>query len=195
MQIGISRLFARPTPAGGAESMLNNLIFGLTSVMGTNDCISVFDSFERQERNPRVIHRRIPGKNRFVQETFMLPLFGGRLDSILFSNYFTPPYMRGARTVTLIHDLQQLHYPEFFSLKKRAWMRATQEFTMRRANAVVTLSEFWQARHLIRLWESVRRQGLRYPQSNQLESIRHTKGKSPSAASTLFAFSDCTISA
>jgi glycosyltransferase involved in cell wall biosynthesis len=62
--------------------------------------------------------------------------------AVFFPNYFTPPIPSKARTVTVINDLQYLHYPQHFSGIKRAWLRVAHEITLRRADATVAISEY-----------------------------------------------------
>ncbi|HEY0869330.1 MAG TPA: glycosyltransferase family 1 protein, partial [Acidothermaceae bacterium] len=91
----------------------------------------------------------VPGvHNRVAVETLMLPSIRG-IDRWLLPNYYTPIGLRG-RVVTVIHDAQHEHFPENFSTRKRAWLRAAHRYTMRRADTVVAISSF-VADDLIRL--------------------------------------------
>ena len=66
----------------------------------------------------------------------------GAFDSLLFPNYFTPPRKAAGKIVTVIHDLQYLHFPLNFSRKKRIWLRVAHELTLHRADVVVAISGF-----------------------------------------------------
>jgi glycosyltransferase involved in cell wall biosynthesis len=63
------------------------------------------------------------------------------VDRWLLPNYYTPLGLRG-RVVTVIHDAQHEHFPENFSGRKRAWLRAAHRYTMRRADVVVAISDY-----------------------------------------------------
>jgi len=65
-------------------------------------------------------------------------------EAVLFPNYFTPPLVprRFGRVVTVIHDFQFRHFPQYTAAKKRLWLRFAHSLTFRRADVVVVLSEF-----------------------------------------------------
>jgi glycosyltransferase involved in cell wall biosynthesis len=42
----------------------------------------------------------------------------------------------------VIHDAQHEHFPENFSARKRAWLKAAHRYTMRRADVVVAISDY-----------------------------------------------------
>jgi glycosyltransferase involved in cell wall biosynthesis len=65
-------------------------------------------------------------------------------EAILFPNYFTPPIIppRFGRVVTVIHDFQYRHFPQYTRRRKRLWLRLAHDLTFRRADVVVVLSDF-----------------------------------------------------
>ena len=78
-------------------------------------------------------------------------------DAVLFPNTFTPPIVRARRAVTVIHDLQYLHFSEHWPRAKRVWMRANHEFTLRKCDAVVAISQVVKddiLKHYGSRWES-----------------------------------------
>jgi glycosyltransferase involved in cell wall biosynthesis len=86
---------------------------------------------------------RGPG-NRFTRITASLQGQLAQHEAVLFTNYFTAPFPRTKRRprfVTVIHDLQYLHLPANFSRRKRAWLRAAHESTLRLADRTVTISD------------------------------------------------------
>lgn len=144
--IGVSALFVRPGRVGGAEFMLYNLLAGLEAARHPNDRLVVFapanlatDAFSFVSRVEVCSGRT---QNRFVQESLQLPKFARELDALILPNYFTPPLRCARRQITVIHDLQYQHYPEYFSRVKRVWLRATHEWSLLRSDHVVTISEF-----------------------------------------------------
>ena len=89
--------------------------------------------------------RLIPG--RFVQaawKTIRWPPFDwfvGDADVYHFPNYILPPLRRG-RTVTTIHDLTHMRYPEFTEDRNRRYLDKCLPDTVRRADAIITDSQF-----------------------------------------------------
>jgi glycosyltransferase involved in cell wall biosynthesis len=144
MRIGVDASFVDPGRVGGAEQMISNLVAGLAASCPADDEIVVYA--DRPWPAPaRVEFRSLRGPgNRFTRITATLR---GRLtdhDAVLFSNYFTAPFPRTRRRprfVTVIHDLQYLHMPENFSGRKRAWLRASHEATLRLSDETVAISE------------------------------------------------------
>lgn len=143
MRIGVDASFIDPGRVGGAEHMLTNLVEGLAAIAGPNDELEVFTDHPWPVEGPVAFTRPGAPGNRFVRITRALRPALEHLDAILFANYFTPPFPRTRarpRFVTVIHDLQYLHFPEHFSRQKRAWLRATHEATLRLADATVAIS-------------------------------------------------------
>jgi glycosyltransferase involved in cell wall biosynthesis len=71
-----------------------------------------------------------------------------RLD-VLLVQYTGPPIV-GCPIVTVVHDVAYALYPRYYSATERLWMRRTIPYTMRRAAAVVTVSEF-SKREIVRV--------------------------------------------
>jgi glycosyltransferase involved in cell wall biosynthesis len=92
--------------------------------------------------DPQLTYRLIPDPwGRFPAESRVGLVDSAGLDAILYTDYFTPPIVRSRRVVTVIHDLQYLLLPEYWPPAKRVWMRANHEMTLRRCDAVVTISQ------------------------------------------------------
>jgi glycosyltransferase involved in cell wall biosynthesis len=142
----ISAAFLKPGSVGGAEHMLRNLVRGLAEAAQVGDRLLVLGACGWPEfAGTASLHwlAQSGHRNRFVEEWRSLRRHLRRLDAALLPNYFTPPVRTAkARIVTVIHDLQYLHFPENFSRRKRLWLRAAHELTLRRADAVVVISEF-----------------------------------------------------
>jgi glycosyltransferase involved in cell wall biosynthesis len=142
MATAVSACFVRAGRVGGAEQALYNLLAGLRSVRapwGVVTAEALQPGFDLAPLVTRPVH--VPGvQNRVVVETLTLPTLRD-VDRWLLPNYYTPLGLRG-RVVTVIHDAQHEHFPENFSLGKRAWLRAAHRYTMRRADVVVAISQF-----------------------------------------------------
>jgi glycosyltransferase involved in cell wall biosynthesis len=144
MRIAVDASFVDPGRVGGAEHMVANLVAGLAGACPGDDELVVYT--DRPWAAPdRVRFRGLRGPgNRFSRITTTLSGHLRELDAVLFTNYFTAPFpntRRRPRFVTVIHDLQYLHMPRNFSGRKRAWLRASHEATLRLADEVVTISE------------------------------------------------------
>lgn len=147
--IGISAAFIIPGQVGGAEQALYALIEGMDAVVDLERRIDIFAPPELPDvafatsRSKRLRVRTLPQwpRNRFVRDTVAM-LQAREHAAMLFPNYFTPVGRSGLRKVTVINDLQYLHYPENFSVRKRLWLRAAHELTLRSAHATVAISEF-----------------------------------------------------
>ncbi len=72
-----------------------------------------------------------------------------RLD-VLLVQYTAPPVV-GCPVVTVVHDVAFALFPHFYTRGERVWMRRTIPATMRRAAAVVTVSEF-SKREILRVY-------------------------------------------
>jgi glycosyltransferase involved in cell wall biosynthesis len=131
--------------------MLYNLLRGLWLNDVAFDLVlsdkEKLDQAFRQElmewKKPRIVTSGGTGP-RFIAEQRMC--FDSKLsgNATLFPNYFTPPLLppRFGRVVTIIHDFQFRHFPQYTPRRKRLWLAAAHSGTFRRADVVVVLSDF-----------------------------------------------------
>src|SRR6185503_19623721 len=158
-RLGIDATFVRPGLVGGAEQGVYATARAIARARGAADPVYVY-SRERLpdvERIAEVQTRLVPGRsgNRFVHASLALPgqLARDNVESILFPNYFTPPTLPGIRKVTIINDLQYVHYPKNFSPLKRAWLRFAHEATLRLAHVTIAISD-WVRDDILRVYGS-----------------------------------------
>ncbi len=89
--------------------------------------------------------RWIPGK--YVQQSWKRLLwppfnwFSGQAELYHFPNFTIPPLQQGKKIVT-IHDMSFLRYPEFSEKKNLAYLSTFIPNTVKRADAIITVSEF-----------------------------------------------------
>ena len=127
--------------------MLKNLVNGLNAVRRPSDRLTLTSRARWPVTGPQEgltwIEETRRGR-RFFLEWKTVRRAAAEADAILMPNYFTPPTraLRQTRIVTVIHDLQYLHFPNYFSLQKRLWLRAAHELTLRLADRVVVISNF-----------------------------------------------------
>ena len=150
---------------GGAEQMLYNLVHGLAeldepglSVETTVLCAdeAKLDTGFCREIGARAnqnLRQTAGGGSRFLAEQRACLDPSLAAGAILFPNYYLPPVVpkRLGRTAVVLHDLQYRHFPAYFSLKKRIWLRAAQAFAVSRAERVFVISEFVR-RDVLRLF-------------------------------------------
>lgn len=155
-QAGTGRLvvmahFVYAGRVGGAEHMLYNLLrgFGRERVGLTVACTARgnLDPLAASELDamPGVRLVETGGRGpRFLAEqaACLNPALAG--EATLFPNYFVPPVLpsRLGRVAVVLHDLQYRHFPANFSAGKRAWLAMSQGFATRRADRVITISQF-----------------------------------------------------
>jgi glycosyltransferase involved in cell wall biosynthesis len=143
--------FVDPGRVGGAEQMVYNLAEGL-AVAGHD--VELLTADPERLRWPAPSRVRVAPSGRASRGTARASRFLGeqlacldrRLagDLIVFPNYHTPALVprRLGRVITVIHDLQYREFPQYFTARKRAWLRWAHRFTLRRAEVVVAISEF-----------------------------------------------------
>lgn len=143
-KLAVSAEFIRPGLVGGTEQALHYMLDGLGLALSADDHLSVVGEVPFEHRsNTRLVAPPRPLRPRFAQETVSFARLARHVDAYYFPNYFTPPVPAGGcRVVTTIPDLQYMHLPDNFSGRKRRWLRAAHELTLRRADVVTVYSTF-----------------------------------------------------
>lgn len=153
MKIGIDLLWLRQRKVGGTESYIKNLLGGLQLIDEDNGyylfvSLSNADSFSFI--NAPNFHKVICSVNsnhrwmRILYVNSLLPLHIKKLklDIMFFPTYMRPMWKLNTYTVSTIHDLQYLHYPEYFSLLKRMLFNVFYPISLRKSDKVIAISEF-----------------------------------------------------
>jgi glycosyltransferase involved in cell wall biosynthesis len=150
MKLLISGYFVETGCVGGAEHMFYNLISGLSSCD-----VDLVLAYADKDKLSKEFQEKIDKLERFeaLQKSYWGPRFFseqlffnqnlGKLDATIFPNYFTPlilPQSLG-KVVTVIHDVQYRHLPQYFSQKKKVWLRASHRLTIERADSVICISK------------------------------------------------------
>lgn len=68
-------------------------------------------------------------------------LFPGKADLNLFFNYIVPPRVSGM-VATTVYDMTYLRFPETMDVRNRKRLQAGMEYSVRRSNHIITISEF-----------------------------------------------------
>lgn len=157
MRIGIDLLWVRVGICGGTESFIRNLLDGFWQFDKDNQYILFVsrdngESFREYERRGDEGMRlsvcpveSASQPRRILWENMHLAGLARRLQiDIMFIPVYSMPWKWGSRIpyVCVIHDLQALHYPGFFSLPRRIFLRYEWRHACRRAHRVLTDSEF-----------------------------------------------------
>lgn len=157
MRIGIDLLWVRVGICGGTESFIRNLLDGFLQYDRENEYILFVagdnaDSFRHyaEESVGRMQlfvcrtdscsqPRRILWENLHLDRTARKQGI-----DILFVPVYSMPWTWGSRIpyVCVIHDLQALHYPGYFSRLRRLFLRYEWGHTCRRAHRILTDSNY-----------------------------------------------------
>jgi len=156
MKIGINLLYIRPGKMGGAESFIRNLLEGFLKINN-----SQFEFFLIVPKNyikswityKKSLKFHIIGCslnnnnaiNRIFYETFFFNkiIKLNKIDLI-----FNPVYPKSlffkplVSVITVIHDLQALHYPEYWSKIQLIWLKYIWKRSFKISSKIVTISNY-----------------------------------------------------
>ena len=146
MKIGVDLLWVRQGICGGTESVIRNLLDGLSRYDTKNEYILFAardngDSFLKygEQENISIFRCPVDSANRagrILWENLCLDRAArGKVD-VMFIPVYRIPY------VSVIHDLQALHYPQYFSLVRRLFLKYEWRHTCRAAARIVTISDY-----------------------------------------------------
>lgn len=150
MRVGINALYLIPGRVGGSEIYLRRLISALARLDRENEYV-VFTNRENRgtfELGKNFIEHHCPVRglvrpHRIAWEQLVLPWRARqrRLD-VLHSPGFVAPLFAPCPSVVTVLDLIYLEFPETFPFLARQWMRFLVRHSVRRARAVIALSEY-----------------------------------------------------
>jgi glycosyltransferase involved in cell wall biosynthesis len=147
-RLGMCGFYRQDQFPNGLYSFAENLMRGMAALHGSSQNSRPFELTVFHAANglrwtdKQLTYRQLPYRwGRFVAETRVGLSACAGLDAVLFPNSFTPPIVRAGRVVTIIHDLQYIHFPEHWPLLRRLRMRACHETTLRKCDAVVSISQ------------------------------------------------------
>lgn len=155
VKLAVDLLWVRPKKVGGIESYVRNILDGFSSIedsfefwlMVSKDNKDTFVHYEKDERfhiyvcniNSENVSKRIIWQNLHLgKEIKKLGL------KVCFEPYYCKPILgtHGIDFITTIHDLQALHYPEYFSKGKVLWMKFSWWNAIRTSKRIVAISNF-----------------------------------------------------
>ncbi len=155
MKIGIDLLWVRPNKCGGTESFIRNLMVGFGQFTQEDEYVLFAardnaDSFRDYERYPNMTLRVCPvdcGRQwrRILWENLYLHRYARKENiDVMFIPVYSKPMSYGSRIpyLCVIHDLQALHYPQYFTTVRRAFLRFMWWHTCKTARQIITISDF-----------------------------------------------------
>ncbi len=156
MRVGINLLWVRPGKNGGTESYIRNILDGLSQFArsGETYCLYVSrnnrESFEKYFSLSMFEEKLCPvdtssQAKRIVWETLHLYKAGLRdkLDLWFMPVYSRPLFLpRKIPCITTIHDIQGMHYPEYFSKARMLYFKVMWKWACKKSDVVLTISNF-----------------------------------------------------
>jgi len=144
MKVGID-IHSIGSQKGGNETYYRELIKQLVKIRSEHTFLLYHSSPEITkyvDASAQFILKHICTSNRTLRIPFSMPL-RARLDNLdLFhAQFIVPPFLK-CKTVTTIPDIAFEHYPQFFSPYQRAWSKALIRRSAKKADHIVTVSEY-----------------------------------------------------
>lgn len=153
MRIGIDLLWVRPGKNGGTESYIRNLLDGFNQYCSQEFAFVLFTNHENEASFLKYKDKFIiktcecPSSQikRVIWESVYLNKSGKEehLDLWFYPVYsrpFFPP--RDIPNITVIHDLQALHYPKNFSIGRDLFFKLMWKSDVRNSTEIATISQF-----------------------------------------------------
>lgn len=155
VKLAIDLLWVRPKKVGGIESYIRNLLDGFSSIedsfefwlIVSKDNKNTFVHYEKDERfhiyvcniDSENVSKRIIWQNLHLGKE--IKKLGLR---VCFEPYYCKPFLgtQGIDFITTIHDLQALHYPEYFSKGKVLWMKVSWWNAIKTSKKIVAISDY-----------------------------------------------------
>lgn len=158
MRIGIDLLWVRPGICGGTESFIRNLMTGFGIYDNENEYVLFtaadnYDSFADYEAYANMslhkcnVNSAYQGK-RILWENLHLDKEAAKAKvDVMYIPVYSKPLVWGSKIpyVSTIHDVQALHYPEYFSFVRRCFLKRTWSYACKSSARVVTISDYCKA--------------------------------------------------
>lgn len=155
MKIAIDLLWVKPKKSGGIEAYIRNLLDGFMKLSNNNEYVLILakdneDTFNKYLKDNRFtkIVCNIKSKNvigRIVWQNLKLnKVLEKSKISLCFEPVYSKPIInnKNIKFITTIHDLQALHYPEYFSKIKYYWMKFSWWRAITTSVKVIAISNF-----------------------------------------------------
>lgn len=155
MKIGVDLLWVRPGICGGTESVIRNLLEGFGRY-GRGNRYLLFvsednaDSFRRYEKPGSIelevcgVASGVPARRILWENLHLDRLASRRAVDVMFIPVYSKPLSRknSVPYCCVIHDLQALHYPQYFSRIRRLFFKYMWGYACRTSRRVVAISNY-----------------------------------------------------
>lgn len=157
MKVGIDLLWVKIGKVGGGESYIRNLLDGFYNFANENKFSFVlflakdnhysFDKYFNKSNFKKVI---LPIKSekvylRIIKENLLIDKYAKeeKVD-LMFVPVYSKPLFTNKKTpyIITIHDLQALHYPEYFSKSEYLWLKFAWKRCAKTSDKIITISNF-----------------------------------------------------
>lgn len=156
LRVAIDLSFIRSKVNGGTESFTRNLLDGFAELQAPNICyillttIDNYDSFRhyRQYPNMDVIRCNAHSVDQYQAILWQNVKLGKIIKDVRADLCYIPVYRMpffGIGKIPFlitIHDIQQYHYPQYFSKLRVAWMETSWRWDSIRADRIITDTEW-----------------------------------------------------
>ena len=155
MKIGIDLTWVKPQKSGGIESFARNLLDGI-SIQDKESQYTLFLSIDNYEsfsqyaknQNFRLIKCRCFA-NKILRRLIWQNIYFNKIlrkynIKVCLTPFYSKPLIpnKECKTITVIHDLQALHYPEYFNPIKVIWLKYAWKRTLESSNIIIAISNF-----------------------------------------------------
>lgn len=149
MKVAINAAFFRPKDIGGSGIYVEKLARHLLSIDDSVELV-IFappDALDRFGESLRVEKVQLPKAEKFQFRIYYEQVFipkrseKSRADVII-SPGTSGPFKSSIPHVSVVNDLQHRYYPSFFSFRSRAFRKIFWEGAVKRADAIIAISEF-----------------------------------------------------
>lgn len=155
MRIGVDLLWVRVGICGGTESYIRNLLDGFAEFDSENEYVLFVSrdngqSFEVYEQQAHMSLKYCDmlcanQAKRILWENIHLDRMAQKEEiDIMFIPVYSKPltYRSNIPYVSVIHDLQALHYPQYFSVIRRLFLKTVWWYACRSSKKIVTISDY-----------------------------------------------------
>lgn len=155
MRIGIDLLWVRPGICGGTESVIRNLLDGFREYDKKNEYIlfvcrdnatsfSTYAKAEHMKLQLCPINCSFPPVRILWENLFLDSLAKKTKIDVMYIPVYSMPHKHGSNIpyICTIHDLQALHFPEYFSKIRRFFFKHAWAYACKYATKIVTISNY-----------------------------------------------------
>lgn len=155
IKVAVDLTWLKPGKSGGIEFYSRNLLRGIQEIKPEGLCFIIFLSRDNTvikelysselytfvvcRISAHDVWRRILWQNVFFNSI----LRKHKIDVCL-TPFYSVPLCKASNTrkIAVIHDIQALHYPQYFSIIKRIWLKFAWKRTLDNCDCIVTISNF-----------------------------------------------------